>query len=180
MYSLGVSRCWSGCAPVLGAHIGQRYSQVNLQEPMAYCTLDATVSWASSPHLLDVVEGVLRDVGDAHVGVVPDGPEGGSSSPVSTLIMVDLPAPLGPSTATRLFSVQNRLMSSSVFFSAPGYLHQSKLSQIMCSPEVSISNTTSQDRCTVHTDCSCAAADYTNAGTAVLHMAVQAWCSRRG
>ena len=40
------------------------------------------------------------------------------------MIMVDLPAPLGPSTATRELSVQKSEMSSSVFFSLPGYLLQ--------------------------------------------------------
>lgn len=58
------------------------------------------------------------------LGCFQTDPPVGSSSPVSTLIMVDLPAPLGPSTATRLLSVQNRLMSSRVFFSAVGYLQQ--------------------------------------------------------
>ena len=31
----------------------------------------------ANKHLLNVVEGVLRDVGDAHVGVLPDGPASG-------------------------------------------------------------------------------------------------------
>ena len=41
-----------------------------------------------------------------------------------TLIMVDLPAPLGPMTATREFSEQKMDTSSSVFLGAVGYLRR--------------------------------------------------------
>ena len=51
-----------------------------------------------------MVEGVLRHVGEAHVRVLDDlgrASSLGSISPTISLIMVDLPAPLTPMTATR-------------------------------------------------------------------------------
>jgi hypothetical protein len=42
---------------------------------------------------------------------------------------VDLPAPLAPSTATRLFSVHRRLTPDSCCFEAPGYLRRPSRAQ---------------------------------------------------
>ena len=47
-----------------------------------------------------------------------------ASASTRTLIMVDLPAPLGPMTATREFSEQKMDTSSSVFLGAVGYLRR--------------------------------------------------------
>ena len=46
----------------------------------------------------------------------------GSVSPQSSLMSVDLPAPLAPSTAMRLPSEQRQLTSISCGLSAPGYV----------------------------------------------------------
>ena len=45
-------------------------------------------------------------------------------SPVNTLMRVDLPAPLAPMTATRLFSVTARLAPSTTFLVVLGYLQE--------------------------------------------------------
>lgn len=49
---------------------------------------------------------------------------GSSLSPVNTLMRVDLPAPLAPITATRLFSVTARLAPSTTFLVVLGYLQE--------------------------------------------------------
>ena len=75
-----------------------------------------------------MVEGVLRDVREAHVRVADDGavpsPSFGSSSPMSILIMVDLPAPLTPMTATREAIETWIEMLLSVLMSRVGYLNE--------------------------------------------------------
>lgn len=74
------------------------------------------------------MRGQLRSVPnwDAQAGMSGRTPlhHGSSLSPVNTLMRVDLPAPLAPITATRLFSVTARLAPSTTFLVVLGYLQE--------------------------------------------------------